>query len=78
LTAKSHELTRINDVVWVGWELSRHHNRMISFVGQKVELRQSVTRRLLSGPIVFQRLKSPMIRCPCDPAKHICGGKEKM
>jgi hypothetical protein len=36
--ALDHEVARINDVVWSGWELSRHHNRMVTFLIHKAEI----------------------------------------
>jgi hypothetical protein len=36
--ARGHEIAHINDVVWSGWELSRHHNRMVTFLIHKSEI----------------------------------------
>jgi hypothetical protein len=36
-TAPELEISRINDVVWLGWELSKQHNRMLNFMVQKVD-----------------------------------------
>jgi hypothetical protein len=36
-TAPELELSRINDIVWLGWELSKQHNRMLNFMVQKVD-----------------------------------------
>jgi hypothetical protein len=35
-TSPELELSRINDVMWFGWELSKHHNRMLNLMAQKV------------------------------------------
>ena len=50
---KRHESARINDMIWDGWELSRQHNRMMSFMWQKTKDKESETESQNNGKTVI-------------------------